>query len=74
MRGVGIQSIELLYANLYIVDASWVVGRIVWEVLEYSIELLYANLYIVDPSWVEGRIGWEVLEYSLLNYCMLTSI
>jgi hypothetical protein len=74
VRGVEIQSIELLYANLYIVDASWVVDRIVWEVLEYSIELLYANLYIVDPSWVEGRIGWEVLEYSLLNYCMLTSI
>jgi hypothetical protein len=70
--GVGIQSIELLYANIYIVDPSWVEGCIVWEVLEYS--LLYANLYIVDPSWVEGRIVWEVLEYSLMNYCMLISM
>jgi hypothetical protein len=26
-----------LYANLYIVDASWVEGRIGWKVLEYSL-------------------------------------
>ena len=73
MGGVGIQSIELLYVILYIVNPFWVVGRIVGGVWIQSIDLLYVNLYIVDPFWVVGRIVWVVFEYCLLNYFMLTS-